>query len=289
MFSPQRSENIDSQTEERAKEPLQVETHACKHPRAVSDALLPIHAFSSNPVFDLDGSVLWEIVLPIQRTMYEYVRKQDRASYEPVDACKEDKAFPLYFAPIMVARPLYNLPTSLGHTGNWPQVLGVWYGLIGPSELPGLERLQSLAPTLNLIGLSDPTRLELLIQNLERALNIPTGPVMSLDTALPSSANLPPVYFYGHLESDRGSQVPGVRGVARLTSDAPPQIRYTIIIRKSGQDIVRFEGVQVGGLGSRRGILGVARELNPEEFVPRAIFVKQNFWQPCWFVKKQRS
>jgi hypothetical protein len=157
-----------------------------------------------------------------------------------------------------IARPRLDLSGTLGR--NWPRVLGYWYGIIGPAEVKGQgEGLRGLVPNLNVIALSDPTRVESMIKNLEQALNITSGPVLSLDTGLPWSNTLPPVFFYGHVDNwQRASQVPGMRGVARLTTDTPPQIRYTIILRKNGQDVVRFEGVQIGGAGSRRGVVGVS-------------------------------
>lgn len=81
-----------------------------------------------------------------------------------------------------------------------------------------------------------------------------------IETALETSDLYPPLYFHseqrltGHM-AQRGF----IRGVARVTPDDPPQIRWTIIIRYGGEDRWRMEGVQVGGRGSKRGFFGVSR------------------------------
>ena len=100
----------------------------------------------------------------------------------------------------------------------------------------------------------------------------------SLDSALPTSSLLPPIYF----QSKDGisgwyayaRQVPGqshapmpkqsgaqyfshFRGVARLTTDDPPQVRWTLMFREDEQDKWRFEAVQPCGRGSMRGMFGI--------------------------------
>lgn len=76
-----------------------------------------------------------------------------------------------------------------------------------------------------------------------------------IETSLPTSDLAPPVHFHGR---SRQLVLSFVRGVVRLTSDTPPEVRWTIVIRYSGEDRWRLEGVQVGGRGSRRGLFGVS-------------------------------
>lgn len=86
-----------------------------------------------------------------------------------------------------------------------------------------------------------------------------------LTTPLPTSDLLPPIHFHG-TSAQQGASItlPSegplsfVRGVVRLTADDPPEIRWTIVIRYSGEDRWRLEGVQVGGRCSRRGFFGVS-------------------------------
>jgi hypothetical protein len=82
-----------------------------------------------------------------------------------------------------------------------------------------------------------------------------------LDSAIPTSPLLPPVYFHGRSQQQAvgaGAPASFVRGVARLTADNPPEVRWTMIIRYSGEDRWKLEGVQVGGRQSRRGFFGVS-------------------------------
>jgi hypothetical protein len=88
-------------------------------------------------------------------------------------------------------------------------------------------------------------------------------PLPALTTPLPMSP-VPPVYFQGtshqQLSDDGVTTQPRsfVRGVARLTADTPPEVRWTMVVRYAGEDKWRIEGVQVGGRQSRRGFFGVS-------------------------------
>lgn len=93
-----------------------------------------------------------------------------------------------------------------------------------------------------------------------------------LDTHLPYSTRLPPVYFHGvgrladqeMLELETLDSASFTRGVARLTTDNPPELRWSIIVRYSDEDRWKIEGVQIGGRLSRRGFLGVSGYQLPE-------------------------
>lgn len=92
-----------------------------------------------------------------------------------------------------------------------------------------------------------------------------TEDLPEIETGLPTSDLLPPIYFHGSNQA-RSHPTPFpaathssfVRGIVQLTADNPPQVRWTLIIRYGGEDRWRLECVQPGGRGSRRGLFGVS-------------------------------
>lgn len=78
-----------------------------------------------------------------------------------------------------------------------------------------------------------------------------------LQSNLPISETLPAIQFCG--SSTNGSQVrvSEIRGQVSLTTDDPPQVRWTWIVRYGGEDRWRLEGIQIGGIGSKRGVVGM--------------------------------
>jgi len=94
---------------------------------------------------------------------------------------------------------------------------------------------------------------------------------LAREVHLAEHSPLPPVYFHGIADEfhrvDPDWEEPERRivyGVVRLTSDTPPQLRWTLAMSKSypwwpgnWADYV-FHCVQVGGRGSERGVLGVS-------------------------------
>lgn len=90
-------------------------------------------------------------------------------------------------------------------------------------------------------------------------------PLPPIETHLPGSDLLPPIYFHGKSRHQDGHTAYGssnhssqCRGVVRLTADDPPCIRWTFVIRYGGEDRWKLECVQPGGRGSRRGMFGVS-------------------------------
>lgn len=79
---------------------------------------------------------------------------------------------------------------------------------------------------------------------------------------IPTGNLLPPIHFHGHSAQSGGAWPTAassfVKGNVQLTTDSPPQVRWTMIIRYGGEDRWRVEGVQVGGRGSKRGFFGVS-------------------------------
>ncbi|KAL1407535.1 hypothetical protein Q8F55_006968 [Vanrija albida] len=112
-------------------------------------------------------------------------------------------------------------------------------------------------------------------------------PLPRLETQLPTSQHLPPLYFHGtSTQLSTGTSHPSgaphsfVRGVVRLTADDPPEMRWTIVISYGDADRWRLEGVQVGGRGSKRGFVGVWTDADREEHSPNG---------PVWYWKSEAS
>ena len=102
-------------------------------------------------------------------------------------------------------------------------------------------------------------------------------------SSLPTGDRLPPIHFKGvsaqasgNLTHPSGSPHSSVRGVVQLTADDPPQVRWTVVIRYTGADRWKIEGVQVGGRGSKRGFFGVWTDAEKEEHSPNG---------PTWYWK----
>ena len=73
-----------------------------------------------------------------------------------------------------------------------------------------------------------------------------------------SSSTLPRIHFSGTSTSPVPSTV---KGSARLSPDG--QVRVTYVIAYGGTDRWRLEGIQIGGIGGRRGVLGIWTEADP--------------------------
>lgn len=87
-------------------------------------------------------------------------------------------------------------------------------------------------------------------------------PIVPVKSCIPTGDLLPPIHFHGH-SGHSGTTWPTpassfVKGTVQLTTDWPPQVRWTMVIRYSGEDRWRVEGVQMGGRGSKRGFFGVS-------------------------------
>ncbi|WWC63785.1 uncharacterized protein I303_106390 [Kwoniella dejecticola CBS 10117] len=108
-------------------------------------------------------------------------------------------------------------------------------------------------------------------------------PLPSVETDLPRSDLLPPLYFHGSSTPYPGGDhhaptLPqnAIRGMVSLTADDPPQVRWTMMIRYRGQDRWRLECVQVGGRGSKRGFFGIWSDASRAEHSPNG---------PAWYWK----
>lgn len=80
--------------------------------------------------------------------------------------------------------------------------------------------------------------------------------LLSLDTDLPTSNRLPPLYFVCGPGGGAAAETNAfMYGVVRLTPDE--QARWTLVIHYDGRAQWIMSGVQVGGIGSARGWCGV--------------------------------
>jgi hypothetical protein len=103
-----------------------------------------------------------------------------------------------------------------------------------------------------------------------------------ITTDMPTSDLFPALRFHGSSVSssdfgaDFGMNRSFVRGVVQLTTDDPPQVRWTLIIRYGGDDRWRLECVQPGGRKSQRGFFGIWTDAAREENSPNG---------PVWYWK----
>lgn len=76
-----------------------------------------------------------------------------------------------------------------------------------------------------------------------------------------------------------------MQGVVCLTTDCPAELRYSMKIQH-GDEELRFEGIQVGGLGSKHGVMGVSRERYPADVeIAYRLGVDRPVACPCWLFK----
>ncbi|ORX39215.1 hypothetical protein BD324DRAFT_641367 [Kockovaella imperatae] len=185
---------------------------------------------------------------------------------------------------------------DLSNVEDWAGVEGVWcgsYAFLDLADLsytdwitlnePGLIQLRRSLNTLDLTryheAVGDLMRLELVIDRE----GYKPEPMPRIETNLPTSSLLPPIYFHGSsvqqssaITFASNSSASFVRGVVQLTADDPPQVRWTLVIRYGGEDRWRLECVQVGGRGSKRGFFGIWTDALKEEHSPNG---------PVWYWK----
>ncbi|KAL7414372.1 hypothetical protein BDY24DRAFT_414577 [Mrakia frigida] len=88
-----------------------------------------------------------------------------------------------------------------------------------------------------------------------------------------TSSTLPRIHFSGTSNSPVQSEV---RGNVRLTNDNPPQVRVTYVISYGGSEKWKLEGMQMGGIGGKRGVVGIWSEAHPGPHSPSGPFY---FWK----------
>lgn len=213
------------------------------------DILKHLMNVSVTPIFDFDGKVLWEGVLAAEMVMCEYTSGRGTVLTSVPLARVVMVEYPAvdHFTRVMdtIAVPGRQLPTPtsglrspIGDWRDWAGIHGCWYGLLGRWEVSDNEPRPSVIPHIN-IGPCDPQSLVDIIKYHDKTSGLKAGRMLPLATGLPWSKALPPVYFHGHsTNGSRTATIFCVRGVARLTMDCPPEVRYTMILRKCGQDVV---------------------------------------------------
>jgi hypothetical protein len=90
---------------------------------------------------------------------------------------------------------------------------------------------------------------------------------------LPHSDLLPILHFHGVNHYAAHQRITSeIRGSVCLTNDNPPQVRWTWVVGMAGEDRWRLTGIQVGGRGSKRGILGTWSAVQREQLSPNGPF-----------------
>lgn len=152
-----------------------------------------------------------------------------------------------------------------------------WVALNHPGIVPELRR----RPVLDLVNYTEAVG-DLMKIRFKTCANTPQtliGTLPDFTSTVPTSPLLPTLFFHGvprtrqEIQQDLGltdadidleemiaeaqaTPASFIRGCVRLTTDDPPQVRWTFVVRYGGADRWQLEGVQVGGIGSRRGIFG---------------------------------
>ena len=98
-------------------------------------------------------------------------------------------------------------------------------------------------------------------------------------SSLPHSDLLPVLHFHGVNHYAAHHRITSqIRGSVCLTNDNPPQVRWTWVVGMAGEDRWRLTGIQVGGRGSKRGIIGIWSAVQREQLTPNG---------PFWYFPEQ--
>ncbi|KAK8844022.1 hypothetical protein IAR55_006815 [Kwoniella newhampshirensis] len=255
--------------------------------------------------FHPDGKVDWTLVDAISSVMMsnakEVLDSEDDGSWR-------EAIHPMSFGVEAVRGWGYEhlqRPADLpdGEIWDWADVQGLWCGSYAFLDYadwvslnePRLILLRGRVSQLDLTryheAVGDLMRLNLVLDNDQPASHkalaghgrTGNSALQPIETHLPTSDLLPPIYFHGDSVQHHGlSTYPShtpmsfVRGVVRLTADNPPQVRWTLVIRYGDEDRWRLECVQVGGRGSKRGFFGIWTDALKEEHSPNG---------PVWYWK----
>ncbi|ODN76879.1 hypothetical protein L202_05466 [Cryptococcus amylolentus CBS 6039] len=188
-----------------------------------------------------------------------------------------------------VERPL-ELPST--QVWDWAGVEGTWEGsyafidytdwisLNEPQLILQRGRVAQLDLTRYHEAVGDLMRLRLVLDDPTDP-NSPTHHLPHIVSNLPVSNALPPIRFVGASLSSNDVEHPSpplgfVRGTVQLTTDNPPQVRWTLVIRYGGADRWTLEAVQMGGRGSKRGFFGIWTDAAKEAHTPNG---------PLWYWK----
>jgi len=153
---------------------------------------------------------------------------------------------------------------------DWPELSGRWFvtaAWFGHREDNNLH----LLPEPGFCALTATSRPDDILQamtdvGLEKDQAASEWNKVARRLHLVPNSPLPPVYFHGVNESpveDADSSI--LFGVVRLTTDSPPQLLWTVSMRtlgpkgrlSDGSERI-FNGIQLGGRGAERGVMGVS-------------------------------
>lgn len=153
-------------------------------------------------------------------------------------------------------------PAALAPKGpwDWADICGTWY--IAMAQFPGGSLKLMSYGCVNLVPRAPDVISDAMAKmDAENGFGFSNPPSYgaTLATGLPKSDALPPIYFSGLTQSSSLSRY-HLRGIAQLTTDQPPEVRYRVIFRnaETSLDELCFEGVHIGGPGSKRGVVGVS-------------------------------
>ncbi|KAJ9109925.1 hypothetical protein QFC19_001906 [Naganishia cerealis] len=159
---------------------------------------------------------------------------------------------------------------------DWADVRGVWRGTYAFMDYQDWVRYNFQPMTVNIEHYSEAVG-NFMSMHLHPGRD-PKAPPGQEDiiSPLPCSDLLPTLHFHGVNHYATHHQATSqVRGSVCLTTDNPPQIRWTWVVSIHGDDRWRLTGIQVGGRGSKRGIIGIWSAVQREQLSPHGPFA---FW-----------
>lgn len=158
-----------------------------------------------------------------------------------------------------VARPRRAVPHAVP---NWADIDGSWY-LAVCGRQSGCSVAIEVFRHIE-VRADEADMVSLLVGNWHKQFKREAPSVTStvFDSDIPRSSALPQQHFAGCSTKNRRLDV-YVHGAAHLTTDSPPEIRYSLMIYRHGEATLRFEGIQIGGFSSRHGVMGVS--VSPEQ------------------------
>ncbi|KAJ9106161.1 hypothetical protein QFC21_001304 [Naganishia friedmannii] len=159
---------------------------------------------------------------------------------------------------------------------DWAGVRGVWRGTYAFMDYQDWVRYNFQPMTVNIEHYSEAVG-NFMSMHLHPGRD-PKAPAdqEEIVSPLPSSNLLPALHFHGVNHYATHHQTTSqVRGSVCLTTDNPPQIRWTWVVSMNGDDRWRLTGIQIGGRGTKRGIVGIWSAVQREQLSPHGPFA---FW-----------
>lgn len=218
--------------------------------------------------FHPDGTTNWQLVDAIASVMdanITYVKGHSRFRHLPFNRWELEEwsyANPPSELGIQACRGK-SLTQVADPNADWAEVEGTWRGTYAFMDYT--DWIQYNYSNLAVMGAREPIDLNNYIEavgnymkmELKFGLHGDAQNLPHVRSNLPASDLLPPVDFSGASTNGAQVRVSDIRGQISLTPDDPPQVRWTWMVRYGGEDRWRLDGVQIGGRGSKRGVVGV--------------------------------